>query len=128
MPSTRQTLGKWGDGGVYSSTGLVDPTPFWNSPGSRTFTKREALTDRGTMHYVSVRINYTDASGETPIFSNLSVYTEPTKGQPVHTHTSLIDRSTVNSVSIRINHSGGVDLVIENVRVLAQQEKQRPRG
>jgi len=130
MPSTRPDLGTWGDGNFYNNLfppSNVDPTPFWNSPGLITFTKREALVDRGEMFRVSVRINYTDASGATPVFTNLSVLTSPYKGQPLHSHEVLIDRSTVNSISCRVNHSGS-EFIISNIQVLAQQEKQRPRG
>ena len=129
MPPTRP-LGYWGDGNRYSSqlpATNPDDTPFWNSPGAITFTKREALVDRGEMFRVSVRINYTDASGATPIFTHLSVLTSPFAGQPLSSHEALIDRSTVNSVSVRVNHSGS-EFVLSNVRLLVQQEKQRPRG
>lgn len=130
MAHAAPTLGRWGDGHLYSSTPAAtnaDATPFWNDETGEGFRKVEALFDRGTMHRVSVRVHYTNASRSSPIFTNLTLYVENTKGQNLHTHEAVVDRSDMNAISLRIRHTGS-EFIIYNVRLLAQREKQRPRG
>ncbi len=116
-------LGKWGDGGTW---GHAAPNNFWND-ATQEFSRREALFDIGKMHRVSVKFTYINATDISPRVSNVSVLLKSQKGQQLFTHEALFDRQ-IGIISLSIQHGGGTDFVISNVQLLAQQEKQRPRG